>query len=136
MEKETKYNLQLFANYENASKKAELEQMLKTLEGERFTLEKEIDGVTRGYGHTANHHSRAYASTSKQTALKHFIVDKIAPEVDIRPEFLIDEGSELQVLETFLEKYHLNEKHFRHQKELNVRQKHSPTIGERIAKLE
>lgn len=33
VEKETKYNLQLFANYENANKKMELEQMLKTLEG-------------------------------------------------------------------------------------------------------
>lgn len=71
--------------------------MLRTLEGERFTLEKEIDGVARGQPGTSVH-THAHPSTHKQTALKHFIVNRIAPEVDIRPEFLIDEGSELQVL--------------------------------------
>lgn len=61
--------------------------MLKTLEGERFTLEKEIDGVAHGYAHTNPRESRAYGSNNnnKQNALKHFIINRIAPEVDIRP---------------------------------------------------
>jgi hypothetical protein len=57
-------------------------------------LEKEIDGIV----HHIPQQSRALHNNFKQQALKSFIIDKIAPEVDIRPEFMIDEGSELQVL--------------------------------------
>lgn len=57
-------------------------------------MEKEIDGVAHNVRTANNTHQsqvRGFASTNgKMTALKHFIVDRIAPEVDIRPEFLID----------------------------------------------
>lgn len=42
IEKETKFNMMLFVNFENLRKKGELEMILKSLEVERMGLEKKL----------------------------------------------------------------------------------------------
>ena len=95
VEKETKFNLLVFSNFENSRKRGELEQILKTLEGEREEYEREMDGVAE----------RARGGAGKGDALRRYVRERVKGELGI-----VEEMDEVMVLERCIERLREREK--------------------------
>lgn len=93
MEKETKFNLLIFSNFENSRKRVELEQILKTLEIERLQYERQIDEL--------NLNIKARDSD----VLKKYVRERVRNELGLGEEM-----GEVEVLEKCIERLRVKEK--------------------------